>query len=42
MFIRHGQYGTVFNERRALQYFHESMKWRRENKVYGTNHPKIL
>ncbi len=35
MFIRHGQYGTTFNETRALQYFNESMTWRKENNVYG-------
>jgi hypothetical protein len=42
MFIRHGQYETKFNETKALQYFNESMSWRKENNVYGNANSKIL
>ncbi len=41
MFIRHGQYETTFNDKRALQYFNESMTWRKENNVYGKTIPQI-
>lgn len=37
MFIRHGQYEDKFNQIKSLQYFNESMIWRKENQVYG-NH----
>jgi hypothetical protein len=40
MFIRHGQYGTTFNETKALQCFNESMSWRKKNEVYGNTNSK--
>jgi hypothetical protein len=42
MFIRHGQYGTTFNEARALQYFDESMNWRKKNNIYGNTSLQII
>ena len=37
MFIQHGQYGSTFNEERALRLFDGAMKWRKQNQVYGNN-----
>ncbi len=35
MFIQHGQFGTNFNQEKALRIFNGSMTWRKENNVYG-------
>jgi hypothetical protein len=35
MFIQHGQFGTSFDEDRALRIFNASMTWRKEHDVYG-------
>jgi hypothetical protein len=37
MFIQHGQFGTSFNQDRALRIFNASMRWRKNNNVYGIN-----
>ncbi|CAF4003775.1 unnamed protein product, partial [Rotaria sp. Silwood2] len=34
MFIQHGQFGTSFNQDRALHIFDESMSWRKQHNVY--------
>ncbi len=37
MFIQHGQFGTSFNQDRALRIFDESLSWRKKQNVYGKN-----
>ncbi|CAF1295579.1 unnamed protein product [Adineta steineri] len=37
MFIQHGQFGSNFDEDRALKIFNASMSWRKEHSVYGIN-----
>ncbi|CAF0777273.1 unnamed protein product [Adineta ricciae] len=34
MFIQHLQYGKTFDEQKAFRIFHETMTWRKQNKVY--------
>jgi hypothetical protein len=36
MFIQHGQFGTSFDEDRALRIFNASMSWRKKHNVYGS------
>ena len=35
MFVQHGQYGTTFDEKRALKIFNDAMVWRKQNNIYG-------
>lgn len=35
MFIQHGQFGTTFNEGRALHCFNGSLSWRKTHNVFG-------
>lgn len=35
MFIEHGQFGSTFDEDRALRVFNTAMEWRKKNNVYG-------
>jgi hypothetical protein len=35
MFIQHGQFGTSFDQNRALGIFNGSMSWRKTHHVYG-------
>jgi len=35
MFIQHGQFGSTFDEDRALRIFNGAMSWRKEHNVYG-------
>ena len=37
MFVQHLQYGKIFDEQKAFRIFHETMTWRKQNKVYGMN-----
>ncbi|CAF4870001.1 unnamed protein product [Rotaria sp. Silwood1] len=34
MYIQHGQFGTSFNQERALNFFNGSMSWRKRHNVY--------
>jgi len=34
MFVQHGQYGKKFDEKDALDTFHEAMKWRKQHNTY--------
>jgi hypothetical protein len=36
-FIQHGQFGTSFDQDRALRVFNGTMRWRKNNNVYGKN-----
>ncbi len=35
MFIQHGQFGTSFDQDRALRVFDGSLSWRKRHNVYG-------
>jgi len=37
MFIQHGQFGTSFNQDRALRVFEGSLSWRKRHNVFGKN-----
>ncbi len=42
MFIQHGQFGTSFDQERALRVFNGSMTWRKQNNVYGKTKSSIM
>jgi hypothetical protein len=35
MFVQHGQYGKIFDEKKGLRQFHDAMVWRKQNDAYG-------
>jgi hypothetical protein len=37
MFIQHGQFGTSFDQERALRVFNGSLSWRKRHNVYGND-----
>jgi hypothetical protein len=42
MFIQHGQFGTDFNQERALRVFQAAMSWRNTQRVYGRGNFDML